>query len=57
MKLRNKIDEFSTLEGAKRWANNCNKLHLVVLGDNDKFWVVCGSDFQTLIKNGYEAAK
>lgn len=56
MKLRHKIDEFSTLEGAKRWANNCNKLHLVVLGDNDKFWVVCGSDFQTLIKNGYEAS-
>ncbi len=54
--LRNNIDQFSTLEGAKRWANNCIKLHIVMLGDNGKYWVACFSDAQKLSKMGYEIA-
>jgi hypothetical protein len=54
--LRNNIDQFSTLEGAKRWANNCIKLHTVMLGCNGKYWVVCFADAQKLHKMGYEIA-
>ncbi len=54
--LRNNIDQFATLEGATRWANNCIKLHIVMLGDNGKYWVACFSDAQKLSKMGYEIA-
>ncbi len=54
--LRNNIDQFSTLECATRWANNCIKLHIVMLGDNGKYWVACFSDAQKLSKMGYEIA-
>ena len=55
--LRNNISELSTLESANRWANKCIKLHIVVLGDNGKFWVACFADAQKLCKMGYEMAK
>lgn len=55
--LRKNIDQFSTLDAAIRWANNCIKLHMVVLGDNNKFWVACFADAQTLSKLGYEIAE
>jgi hypothetical protein len=54
--LRNNIDQFSTLDGANRWANNCIKLHIVMLGDNGKYWVACFADAQKLSKMGYEIA-
>lgn len=54
--LRNNIDMFSSLEAAKRWANNCIKLHIVMLGDNGKYWVACFADAQKLLKMGYEIA-
>lgn len=54
--LRNGIDEFSNRDSAFRWANNCKKLHAVMLGDNGKFWVACFADAQRLFKMGYEIA-
>ncbi len=54
--LRNNIDQFSNLDAAQRWANNCIKLHIVMLGDNGKYWVVCFADAQKLSKIGYEIA-
>lgn len=54
--LRYNIDQFSSLEAAIRWANNCIKLHVVMLGDNGKYWVACFADAQKLNKNGYEIA-
>lgn len=55
--LRNNIDQFSNRDASFRWANNCIKLHIVMLGDNGKFWVVCFADAQKLNKMGYEIAK
>ena len=54
--IRNNIDQFSSLEAANRWANNCVKLHIVMLGDNGKYWVACFADAQKLSKIGYEIA-
>jgi hypothetical protein len=55
--LRNNPDQLSSRDAAFRWAENCIKLHMVVLGDNGKFWVVCFSDAHKLVKLGYELAK
>lgn len=55
--LRNNVDQLSNRDAAFRWANNCNKLHTVMLGDNGKFWVVCFADAQKLSKMGYEYAR
>ena len=52
-----KIDKLSKLESAKRWADNCIKAHMVILGDDGKYWVVSFADAQRLVKQGYELAK
>jgi len=54
--LRNEIAVLSTRSAAFSFASKCVKAHLVVLGDNGKFWVVCFSDAQRLTKLGYELA-
>jgi hypothetical protein len=55
--LRNNVDQFSNFEAAERWANNCKKIHMVILGDNGKYWVASFADAQKLEKLGYEIAK
>jgi hypothetical protein len=54
--LKNNIDQFSCPAAAQRYANRCEKLHIVMLGDNGKFWVACFADAQKLQKAGYEIA-
>lgn len=54
--LRNNPDVLTSRDAAFRWAANCNKLHIVMLGDNEQFWVVCLSDAARLLKAGYEIA-
>ncbi|MCQ2076121.1 MAG: hypothetical protein MJZ20_03665 [Bacteroidaceae bacterium] len=57
--IENKViyySAFSTLAVAKRWAFGCNKMHLIILGDNEKFWVVTPADAEKLVKMGYEYA-
>jgi len=41
---------------AENCAAHCIKTHMLILGENDRFWVVCPSDFSRLLKAGYEAA-
>ena len=55
--LKNNIEQFNDRSAAFRWSNNCIKLHVVMLGDNDKFWVACFADAQKLSKMGYEIAE
>jgi hypothetical protein len=47
----------STIEAAVRFVNRCEKLHMIVMGDNCKFWVCTPADAQKLVKSGYEYAK
>ncbi len=55
--MNTKIDQLTTFEAAQRWANNCIKLHVVILGDNGKYWVCSFSYAQQLVKQGYEIAQ
>lgn len=54
--LKRRPELFSNLSRAKSWANNAKKLHIVVLGCDGRFWVVCGADANKLNKLGYEFA-
>lgn len=48
--------EFNELAVANRFADNCNKIHMVVLGDNGKYWVMLPKFSERLVKSGYEYA-
>jgi len=55
--LRYKPSIISRLDLAVKNAERCIKPHIVMLGDNGKYWVVCPSDAERLRKNGYEDAQ
>lgn len=56
LNLRNKPAEFSNKANAESWVSKSAKPGMIVLGDEGKFWVVCFSDAQRLVKAGYELA-
>jgi len=53
-RLKYRPDVFTDLATAKRCAEKCIKPHVVIMVDNNKFWVVCFADAQILEKQGYE---
>lgn len=55
--LRHIPDQFSNKEAAIRWADKAEKMHVVMIGDNGKFWVVVLSDASRLMKAGYKRAQ
>jgi hypothetical protein len=50
------IYRFTTLAQAQRFADNCTKAHAVMLGDDERFWVVSLGDAARLERQGYEWA-
>lgn len=48
--------EVTKLCSAQRIADRCIKLHIVFVGLNGMFWVVCFADANKLLKMGYEVA-
>ncbi len=48
--------EFTDRNLAFSFADRCRKMQMVILGDNEMFWVVGMADGEYLIRNGYEAA-
>ena len=55
--LKNNMYHFSNIDSAFRWANNSEKSHMVFLGYDNQYWVVCFSDAQKLFKLGFEIAE
>lgn len=55
--LKYRPARFTNRGAAFRFAANCKKSHLVILGADQMFWVVCFADAQRLTKNGYQLAK
>lgn len=51
-----KAFKFTTLGNAQTFADGCLKMQGIILGDDQRFWVVGMADFDRLIKAGYEAA-
>jgi hypothetical protein len=54
--LRNRAAQFSSRASAFSFANHSAKSHVVMLGDNGKFWVLSFADAVKLEKLGYEVA-
>lgn len=57
LQLRRRPSVLNKKDAAIRYANNCIKSHFVMIGDDSKYWVVCGSDANRLSKIGYKFAK
>lgn len=53
-KIYQRAAKFINLASAQNWRNHSVKLMLIVLGCDEKFWVVSGADGQRLEKAGYE---
>lgn len=50
------IYKFDSLALAKTFVDRCLKMHLIVLGDDGKFWVAVPRITERLVKQGYEYA-
>ena len=48
--------EFMDRNHAFSFADRCHKMQMVILGGNERFWVVGMADGEHLIRNRYEAA-
>ena len=49
--------KFNTLINAKDFADKATKTLMIVLGDDNKYWVVSFKDALKLVKAGYELAE
>jgi len=56
-KIINRMYKFRKLNTARNFANHCNGTMLIVLGDDDRFWVGVPPDTEKLIEAGYEYAE
>lgn len=55
LNLRYSIDSFTNEDSARSTiAHSVKNCWLIVLGDNNKFWVVCFADAAKLERAGYE---
>jgi len=56
MKRIETIYKFSELATAISFSQRCIKIMMIVLGDDEKFWVVTPAHATGLMKQGYELA-
>ena len=50
------IAKFIEYQNAVSYANRQNKLHMIVLGDDCRYWVAVPRVTEWLVRNGYEYA-
>jgi len=54
--LKYQPSRLSDREAAFRYSNHTVKPSIVMLGDDQKFWVVCPADAHRLLRQGFECA-
>ena len=54
MKRIETVYKFSQLATAISFTQHCIKIWMIVLGDDEKFWVVTPAHASRLMKQGYE---
>lgn len=47
---------FKSVQAAYRWADNAVKAEMVIMGDDNRFWVVTMATAEKLIRAGFEIA-
>ena len=55
--LKIETAKFNDLFLAQNFAARCLKIHMVIMGDDMKYWVVNMATAQRLVKAGYELAE
>jgi len=50
------IYKFNTLAMAKAFTYHANKIWMIIMGDDELFWVVTPAHGERLVKQGYEYA-
>lgn len=55
-KLIKQVDKFNNLSLANSYAERSNKIRLIILGDDGKYWVSSPAVTEQLHKMGYEYA-
>lgn len=48
------LGKFNSLSLAQSFSNNTTKMSAIILGDDDKYWVVTMAKMEQLINAGYE---
>ncbi|WP_155831794.1 hypothetical protein [Hylemonella gracilis] len=48
--------KFTKLANARSFANRAEKLMMIVMGDDERFWVTTPAHAERLVKAGYEYA-
>jgi hypothetical protein len=56
-KNRETIYKFNTLGAAKSFAYHAPKIWMIIMGDDELFWVVTPAHAERLVKQGYELAE
>lgn len=54
--LQHEPIRFASRSVAEAFVNRAVVTYMIVLGDDQNFWVVCPSDAERLIKAGYEVS-
>jgi hypothetical protein len=55
-KTKDTIFKFNTFSIATSFINRANKIWMIVLGDDELFWVVTPAHATRLLRQGYELA-
>jgi hypothetical protein len=50
------LAKMQSLKLAKQYSDRTLKPSAIILGDDERFWVVTLADFERCLKSGYEAA-
>jgi hypothetical protein len=48
--------KFNSYANAQNFKNRCIKIMMIILGDDDKYWVVTPAEGEKLTRRGYEYA-
>jgi hypothetical protein len=56
VKREDRMLQYSSLQYAKAFSNRSKEATMIILGDNQKFWVVNLAQGERLLKAGYELA-
>lgn len=50
------LGKFNNLQTAQNFSNRTNKASAIILGDDNKYWVVTLAEMEKLLRGGYELA-
>ena len=55
--IKRSVTKFNTLSTALNYSNKTIKPTLVVVGDDNKYWICTGKQWEVLKANGFKIAK